>query len=521
MQFHKSWSLLFLSFTSIQTDAFSTSLLTINQNLLSENYRLSTNKHILFATKEQTAVEETTIFDTKKIIVECKDGNERSDENRQQESAKSDGDDEENESPEDELDEAEVERRRKAVIAAKLLKTPSSSRSRSAAVSESQVKKTLGRNTSVGVRREGSASRARRGGLTGSILRGVKAGALSAKKKEKRDNDENGKGGTKAVKKTIIESTIDALIQSQRLSKDISSIGLLGNREASTSTSTPSTLKRYGPDRFGHEYGSQHLEISIVPKPGTLLVSKSLSKENSNNNASPIPMDSKMRIRQHTLVRTATMKDDLDIAKLRLSVFSDFTPEIRRQFRHRSVEVLGNRRLKGATCLVASVRYDDVDVNDISNNTEERKDWIIGSVECSTHEFVNTELGARRPGGSVLYITEVAVSPRVRRTGAGTKLLQGIDELAKIRNVETIYLHVDVTNDAACELYEKSGYEILDSKDPVYNDFTTKLNLHDGATKGRNHHLLHKKIQEQQTWIEPELKEEKDERRVLGFEILD
>ncbi|GFH46461.1 hypothetical protein CTEN210_02935 [Chaetoceros tenuissimus] len=520
MQFYKSWSLLFLSFTSIQTDAFSTSLFTRNQNLLSENCRFSTSEHILFATKEQTAVEETTIFDTKKIIVECKDGNERTGENIQQESSKSESDNEEEEPSEEEVDEAEVERRRKAVIAAKLLKTPSSARSRSAAVSESQVKKALGRNTSVGVRREGSVSRARRGGLTGSILRGVKAGALSAKKKEKKDNDENGKGGTKAVKKTIIESTIDALIQSQRLSRDISSIGLLGNRETSASTSTPRTQKRYGPDRFGYEYGSQHLEISIVPEPGTVLVSKSLSKESSNLNASPIPMDSKMRIRQHTLVRTATIKDDLDIAKLRLSVFSDFTPEIRRQFRHRSMEVLGNRRLKGATCLVASVRYDYVDVNDISKSTE-GKDWIIGSVECSTHEFVNTELGARRPGGSVLYITEVAVSPRVRRTGAGTKLLQGIDELAKIRNVETIYLHVDVTNEAACELYQKSGYEILDSTDPVYNDFTTKLNLHDGATKGRNHHLLHKKIQEQQTWIEPELKEEKNERRVLGFDVLD
>lgn len=89
-----------------------------------------------------------------------------------------------------------------------------------------------------------------------------------------------------------------------------------------------------------------------------------------------------------------------------------------------------------------------------------------------------------------------------------------------MRGVETVYLHVDVTNVAACALYEKAGYEILDPTDPIYSDFTTQLNLHDGATKGRNHHFLQKQITKKQTWLDYKEPEEKD-RGVLGFEVLD
>jgi hypothetical protein len=71
------------------------------------------------------------------------------------------------------------------------------------------------------------------------------------------------------------------------------------------------------------------------------------------------------------------------------------------------------------------------------------------------------------------------------------------------------------------KLYQKSGYEVLDSKNPIYSEFTTKLNLHDGATKGRNHYLLHKKITRHQTWIEPESVPRNFDRGTLGFDISD
>ena len=88
--------------------------------------------------------------------------------------------------------------------------------------------------------------------------------------------------------------------------------------------------------------------------------------------------------------------------------------------------------------------------------------------------------------------------------------MKGVDVLANYRNIETIYLHVDVENKAACSLYEKAGYEILDVNDSVYKEFTTSLNLHDGATKGRKHHLLCKKISKHQTWLST---------AALGFEL--
>ena len=76
-----------------------------------------------------------------------------------------------------------------------------------------------------------------------------------------------------------------------------------------------------------------------------------------------------------------------------------------------------------------------------------------------------------------------------------------MDKLATVRNVETLYLHVDVNNFAAYSLYKRAGYEILDShNNQMYAEFTRKLNLHDGATRGRNHYLMHKKVSRKQTW---------------------
>jgi len=60
-----------------------------------------------------------------------------------------------------------------------------------------------------------------------------------------------------------------------------------------------------------------------------------------------------------------------------------------------------------------------------------------------------------------MYVTEVAVRPDRRRCGAGAALMKGVDEVAALRNVETIYLHVDVRNKAACAMYERMGYHHL------------------------------------------------------------
>mmetsp|Transcript_12966 Transcript_12966/g.19810 ORF Transcript_12966/g.19810 Transcript_12966/m.19810 type:complete len:109 (-) Transcript_12966:3-329(-) len=82
-----------------------------------------------------------------------------------------------------------------------------------------------------------------------------------------------------------------------------------------------------------------------------------------------------------------------------------------------------------------------------------------------------------------------------------TKIRKSLDKLvARYRPyVESLYLHVDVKNEAALHLYHQAGYQLL-SPSKEYDEFTFKLNLHDGATRGRNHYLLCKNTVAHPTW---------------------
>lgn len=405
-------------------------------------------------------------------------------------------------------------------------------------------------NTSVGAIRKGAASRAGRS-LTGSILGTVRtaarAAAAAGEKKAKEDSSESvrdnttnvtstdvqdgsvtggteqrssGAGSMGIASKTVIQSTINDLLSQQ----DETNKGGDGTVSASLS-GRQTSMGLFGEPSHGPQMppGIQFRN----PCPGSILVHPKYIVSEEDHDVD--------RIKDHITVRVATPSDDCDIAMLRLSVFSDFTPDLRRKFCQRSCEVLSHRRSHGATCLVASVdrsrRGDILTRNGIlgaENYVEEdpalgEQEWIIGSVECSVHEFHGTALGNRRPSGSILYVTEVAVWPHARRCGAGALLMQGVAELAAIRQVETIYLHVDVTNDVACSMYEKAGFEYADKTYPIFEEFTTSLNLHDGATKGRNHHLLFKHLTDVPTWIEPaEVSSESSGGNVgasLGFEV--
>jgi ribosomal protein S18 acetylase RimI-like enzyme len=221
-----------------------------------------------------------------------------------------------------------------------------------------------------------------------------------------------------------------------------------------------------------------------------------------------------------TAVYIATSHDDYNVASLRLSVFSDFTPDLQNQFHARSRQAMQSRRLRGAVCLVAK-----------SKTTPHA---VLGSAECSFHEFFGTRLGLKRPGHSILYVTEVAVNASARRKGVGLKLLLAVDRLANLRGAETLYLHVDTTNYAALRLYEKAGYRHVlgdrqnPEKDSIFSEFTRSLNLHPGASEGRREHfLLCKDLVPKPTWLTNEnaaVREKLHSRRqgpvgVLGFEI--
>jgi len=199
-------------------------------------------------------------------------------------------------------------------------------------------------------------------------------------------------------------------------------------------------------------------------------------------------------------VKIASPSDDTDVANLRLSVFSEFSsPNMQNQFHVRSCQALQSRRLRGAICLVARVPRK---MESLADWGKDEKGPLLGSAECSFHEFFGTRLGRRRPYNSILYVTEVAVATTARRQGIGRKLLEAMDKVALARGAETLYLHVDVANKGAIELYEKAGYKEASLDELIYAEFTTSLNLHPGAHKGRDHALLYKDLKPDPTWLD-------------------
>jgi ribosomal protein S18 acetylase RimI-like enzyme len=88
-----------------------------------------------------------------------------------------------------------------------------------------------------------------------------------------------------------------------------------------------------------------------------------------------------------------------------------------------------------------------------------------------------------------------------------------------MRGVETLFLHVDTTNFGALSLYQRAGYSVVPPSEPMYLEFTRSLNLHDGATKGRNHYLLMKDLL-RPTWLPDCLMHQKEARTgTLGFDV--
>ena len=317
------------------------------------------------------------------------------------------------------------------------------------------VSKAAMRPTSVGERRVGNVNDRRSStAIIMDTVRNKARGAAMATQDKLMANDDTPKSATKLTSSAIHETVADMI------------------RKRSQSTFA----------KIGQSMG-------ILGEPKELLIPRSvLSQEEADT---------------QVYVRVASPKDDADIAQLRLSVFSSFPPDVQIQFRTRSCQAIHNRRLRGAICVVATM-----------------KDFIIGSAECSFDEFSGTRLGRRRLPYSVLYVTEVAVNPSVRRKGVGYKLLQAIDKVAEARGIESLYLHVEVKNDVAIQLYYKAGYQHV-GDDPMFAEFTTSLNLHAGATKGREHYLLCKHLPNRKpTWV-PEMGTFSDRPIIgtLGFEI--
>jgi ribosomal protein S18 acetylase RimI-like enzyme len=289
---------------------------------------------------------------------------------------------------------------------------------------------------------------------------------------------------------------------------------------------------------YGHTFADLSNQLLLNPK---VMVPRSYNHIPQQDTSQILFRRSHDRL----IVRTASSDDDIRVAALRLSVFSGFSPEIQGQFCLRSCEAIAKRRRRGAVCVVATAPRLDIYHNDNKTTSRRRDatisendDIVLGTAECSFHEFFGTQLGRRRRRRSLLYVTEVAVHPDARRKGVGLYLMEGVEALARRLSstaerkglddcVETLFLHVDVLNDAAISLYKKAGYRRVESLDRFFLDFTTSLNLHPGATKGRNHDLYYKDLVTEPQWLPDPMKHEPrsqqqpvtSSRKWIGFEL--
>ncbi len=82
------------------------------------------------------------------------------------------------------------------------------------------------------------------------------------------------------------------------------------------------------------------------------------------------------------------------------------------------------------------------------------KPFIVGSIIGTNDSLVNTEM----PPSDHIYITNIDVKQDFRRKGIGVKLIQCIEDWARQRGINKIYLDVDYANTTARDFYEKQGY---------------------------------------------------------------
>mmetsp|Transcript_7457 Transcript_7457/g.18976 ORF Transcript_7457/g.18976 Transcript_7457/m.18976 type:complete len:351 (-) Transcript_7457:432-1484(-) len=224
----------------------------------------------------------------------------------------------------------------------------------------------------------------------------------------------------------------------------------------------------------------------------------------------------------------AAISDFASIADLRLSVFTPYGDPVRQRYRVRAREKMIERRMKGATCIVARVDGEVArggeamatagaaaamatlsgDPTSAAEAKSSAMQWaqgttgneeggsgsydrIVGTLECSTHEFDRAPL--RGYEGERFYVTEVAVAPHMRRRGVALKMIHAAEQVAVNRGVRVLYLHVDAHNDAAIRLYLRAGFQRVEETMETFN-FASALGLLSGSFANADHLLLAKKV---------------------------
>jgi len=272
------------------------------------------------------------------------------------------------------------------------------------------------------------------------------------------------------------------------------------------------------------------LDVSAAPPP-----QGSVAFPEGRGNAramSPSSTLAKKSVLPTITTAVAGISDYAAIADLRLSVFSPFSDLSRQRHRVRAREKMIERRMKGATCILARTddgesdftpcvrRVGDAAVGAVGTMAGLSGDpvtaaeahfpamrWargadegggfvpyrnnIVGTLECSTHEFDGAPF--RGYEGESFYVTEVAVAPYMRRQGVALKMIRAAEQLAVDRGMRMLYLHVDAHNEAAIRLYLRAGFQRVEETIETFN-FASALGLLSGSFANAEHMLLAKKV---------------------------
>jgi len=123
------------------------------------------------------------------------------------------------------------------------------------------------------------------------------------------------------------------------------------------------------------------------------------------------------------------------------------------------------KQLKKLNSVVFPVSYNDKFYKDILDVGELAKlafynDIVVGAVCCRVDKSEN----ARR-----LYIMTLGCLAPYRRLGIGTKMLEHVLKICEDDGkFDSVYLHVQVSNESAIEFYNNFGFEIIETKTQYY-----------------------------------------------------
>ncbi|KAK4526424.1 hypothetical protein GAYE_SCF24G4339 [Galdieria yellowstonensis] len=166
-------------------------------------------------------------------------------------------------------------------------------------------------------------------------------------------------------------------------------------------------------------------------------------------------------------LRQAKPEELVSVAEIRRIAFTPeetFSTHLTEEKRQQDIYYAILERLKRpGTCCLVVVKKTTTDIepelfeDKIRNTSEE--EIVLGTCDVSIHD---AESGLRVRTSNfkrVIYVSSMAVRPEYRRKGVAKKLLNGVLDIARLENIDDVFLHVDETNAPAVRLYYAFGFQ--------------------------------------------------------------